>query len=373
MPTFELRFIASPEDMPGALISVDMRTQRNDVTVASGAVVEVLNRGPASLRKFRDGDSVHTKWWNAVAQGPATTLSPAAFGNAGGIAIPTGAKLLLTSMMQFPETVAGEYTLVFVVDGAFTGATQQLVLDGAGLRVKLNDGSGNVAWSDAGAGGVGPATINGPQIHVVRFGKADPLASPTTNWRRNCVQIHSGAYTPTNFGVSASLFGGANDFVGTAGRLLFFNRRLLDVEVAWLESVLPPQFGLMSILDKFVAPATVDWLDPAEVDLPSRINPTFGHPLRSVRVTLSGPGHVLVEAVENAGAGNEQVLSLASGYVPWYVEWPRAGAVTEPPTLQDANVSGVCRLPLVENGHYQWEMYRPSNGAVIANFDVAFT
>jgi len=163
------------------------------------------------------------------------------------LVIPAAAKLLLTSMLPFSAILAGEYTLVFIVDGSFTGATQRLVFtDAGGLTVKLNDGAGNVSWSDAGAGGTGPATINGPQFHVLRFGKATPLASPTGNWRRNLRADISGAYTPTNFGGGAtSIFGGATDFTGTAGRLLFFNRRLLDMEVAWLESVLPPLFGLM--------------------------------------------------------------------------------------------------------------------------------
>lgn len=371
MPAFDLRFIGAAEDMPGCLVSLDARTVRGDVKLLLGAVAEIVNRGPASYRRYQNGDAVHTTWWNAVAQG-ASAVNAAAFAGAGGVDVAAGAGFELTTTAALPAFAAGEFTVVAIVDGTFTGAAQKFVYsDAGGIVVKLNNGSGNVGWSDAGGGGSGAATINGPQLHIVRFGKATPLASPTMDWRRNCAPLSSGAYTPTNFvGGSVKAFGGPTTFTGTAGRLLVFSRRLTDTEVAWLENVLPPLFGLLPALERFVAPETRDWLDPPDGSRPSRINASAGHSMRAIEVPLRGTVSVLVEAVESAGAGNELVLSTATGYVPWYVEWPFVGGAMEPLIVPDAAVPGVCKLPLSRVGHYMVGLYRPGSGAVFAHFDV---
>ncbi|HEX4334683.1 MAG TPA: hypothetical protein VH062_02150 [Polyangiaceae bacterium] len=370
MPAFDLRFITSPEDMPACLLSFDARTSSGDVRTAAGVVVDVVNRAPSSLRRFQNGDSVHT-WWNAVVEGAAIAADPSAFGGAGGLVLTTASDLSPTTLAPLPGVVAGEYTLVFIVDGTFTGVQPKLVFYDGLLQVKLNNGAGNVSWSDIGGGGSGPPTSDGPQLHVVRFGKATALASPTVDWRKNCAALFSAAYTPTDFlGSGTKLFGGGlTSFGGTVGRALFFTRRLTDTEVAWLESTLPPLFGLAPTIERFVAPDVVDWQDPPDGDRLTRLNAAAGHPLRSLRIDARFPVSVVVEAVESAGAGVDPQISTAA-YVPWYVEWPLDGSSMELPVFPDLGLSGVCKLTLSRAGHYMLAMMTPGGGSVYAHFDV---
>jgi len=372
MPAFDLRFIATPEDIPGCLVSVDA-SQRNvgDVAVSGGFVTSILNRAPTSLRNRRGRDQTIAKWWDAVEEdaGSAASVDLSAFSGAGGVSVPAGADFRLTEQLVFPAIVAGEFSTFFVVDHTPAGVPASAFEDGSGLLVALNNGFNNVAFLDGGAGGTGPAAISGAQYHSIQFGKATPISSPTANWRRNGAALFSAAYTPTNFGGSQTRIFGASgfDFVGKAGRMLFYTRRLVDTEVDFLESTIPGHFGVFAAPRVYVAPTAAPWTDPAGgAGELNRLNSVSGVTERYYKV-LRGPGQPVSLLLEATISG---ALDTSSSFVAWYVEWPFQGTDPEPPIVQDASLPGVCRLDLTKDGHYLFELWRPGGGAILAHFDV---
>lgn len=378
MPSFDLRFITKPEDIPGCLVSVDARTGP-DVALSSGNVASVLNRAPDSLRARNRRDSSIAPWWDAVSEtgGALPFPDPTAFGNAGGIVMPATSDFILTSQTPFPAIAAGEYSAFFIV-GYTPGAPALVFEDGAGLEIKLEDGGGNLAYVDFGGSKVGPSTIAGSQYHSLQLGKASALASPTGVWRRNGIPAFSAAYSPTDFsgvGTNTRIFGGPIDFDGTVGRMLFYTRRLTDIEVDFLECTVPQGFSVGSSLSAFapgvrpyVSPASLVWTDPAGgPGQITRTNAVSGISERYLKVKHIANQTVSLLVVPTIG----EALDASTDFAGWFVEWPLQGTEPEPTIIQDGYQSGVCRLDLKLDGHYLFQLWRPGGGAVLVHFDVS--
>jgi len=118
----------------------------------------------------------------------------------------------------------------------------------------------------------------------------------------------------------------------------------------------------------YVLPLVREWTDPASGGSLTRTNSVSGIPERFYEykhATPFIPFCILVYA--RIGVG----FDTSPNFYSWFVEWPYKPSQLAPRIKQATSTPGVCRLDVMDDGHYLFQLGRPGGGSVLMHFDVS--